>query len=131
MVRSCAAVFGGRKRGPGAISSQTPSQTPAGARDVAAGSPGSPEAREEQMANLLGELRQRLRARSREVLVLVRVAAVDFVTPASVLALLDTLSSLPGPPSSLLAPRFRCGWLCCLVEHIAEGLHSCSHGGTA
>eukprot|EP00892_Ulva_mutabilis_P010387 jgi/Ulvmu1/7720/UM039_0026.1 len=92
-------VFGGRKRGPGHTSSQTQSQRSAGGRDADAASPTPASAREDQMVDLLGELRQRMRARSREVVSLVRAAAVDYITPASVLALLDMLSSVPDVPT--------------------------------
>lgn len=56
------------------------------------------------MDELLGELRQRLRARSKEVQMLVRATAVDYITPASALALLDMLSSFPGPSEYPMPP---------------------------
>lgn len=99
MFRYLFAVFGARRRG-GGLLSQTQSQQSGGTQEAAPGAGGDLPSREEKLSELLSELRQRLRSRAREVQTLVRVAAVDFITPASLLALLDMLSTLPGVSSS-------------------------------
>lgn len=86
-------MFDGRKRGPGGASSQT--QTQRSAHDSGPGTTAAAP-REEKLKELLDQLRQRLRTRAKEVQTLVRVAAVNYVTPESVLAFLDMLSTLPG-----------------------------------
>lgn len=91
------AVFGGRKRGPACLSSQTLSQRSGGAPEAGSDGTAAAAPREERLTELLGELRQRLRSRAKEVQTLVRVAAVNYITPAAVLSLLDMLSTLPGP----------------------------------
>lgn len=46
--------------------------------------------------SVLQDLRQRLRARSKEVLVLVRTAALNILSPAHIQALLEIVGDVPG-----------------------------------
>lgn len=55
---------------------------------------------------ILQDLRQRLRARSKEVLVLVRTAALNILSPAHVQAVLEIVGEVPGLISSSYFPLF-------------------------
>ena len=98
-VGLCAAVFNQKKRG--AVRGSHKSR--ASQDDTVDGSdeePGSTEAAagaaSKTAEGLMHDLRQRLRARSKEVLVLVRIAGLNILSPAHIQAVIETVSEVPG-----------------------------------
>jgi hypothetical protein len=89
-------VFNQKKRSGASASHCLQSQADADSDREADGAAENCASRADAVSAVLLDLRHRLRARSKDILVMIRLAALNILSPGHVQALLSTVSTIPG-----------------------------------